>query len=398
MFKPISLLFFALLPLALFAQKSSDTIPLKDMIVPTSPGFNLLDIAPTTVERPATVKQLALNVANTLQQSSGLPQNFAMEFAPFWLFKHPNMSIFKYNGLQINKKAGGEQEAKSSQNILYGARNFSISVATAEKDSGQGVGVKTNFLAYSIKANIITVRKQRVLDSLNKSILGLNKQLVDDTKKAANKCGIYARTDHKKYMDCIEQETFISDSTVLDSLTAYYDTLLTIRPIFTADVALASSTAFGNNSITESHVYRSGGWVTICYSQPLSLKKNKTLSDLYKQTNYINLYGIGRVLSEDSTTDFKTFTRYTYLDFGGRVELEFDRMAISFESVHRKVTENTALNSSRNVGILQYKVNGNFYLTGTFGKNFGGQSNLIAFLGLNFGFGNTALYNKLQSQ
>lgn len=397
MFKPVFFLAFALVPFALIAQTSSDTIPLKDMIVPTSPGFNLLDISPTTVERPATVKQLALNVANTLQQSSGLPQNFAMEFAPFWLFKHPNMSIFKYNGLLVNKKADGGREAKSQQNILYGARNFSVSLATAEKDSGQGVGVKTNFLAYSIKANIITVRKQRTLDSLKKSILDLNAQLVDDTKKAAKKCAIYLRgDDHTKYLDCVEQETFISDSTVLDSLTSYYDTLLTIRPAFTADIALASSTAFGNNSITESHGYRSGGWLTVCYSQPLSFKKNKTLSDLYKQTNYINIYGIGRVLMEDSTTDFKTFTRYTYWDFGGRVELEFDRLAISFESVHRSVMENSALNSSRNVGILQYKVNDNFYLTGTFGKNFGGQSNLLAFLGLNFGFGKTALYNKLE--
>jgi hypothetical protein len=398
MFKPVFFLVFALLPFALFAQSNSDTIPLKDMIVPTSPGFNLLDIAPTTVERPATVKQLALNVANTLQQSSGLPQNFAMEFAPFWLFKHPNMNIFKYNGLLIKKRADSISQAKSSQNILYGARNFSISIATAEKDSGQGVGVKTNFLAYSIKANIITVRKHRVLDSLKNSILDLNAQLVDsNAKKAAHKCAIYTRdADPNKYLDCIHQEKIVNDSTTLNAKTTYYDTLLTIRPVFTADIALASSTAFGNNSISESHGYRSGGWLTICYSQPLSFKQNKTLSDLYKQTNYINLYGIGRVLMEDSTTDFKTFTRYTYWDFGGRVELEFDRMAVSFESVHRRVTENSALNSSRNVGILQYKVNDNFYLTGTFGKNFGGQSNLIAFLGLNFGFGKTTLYNKLE--
>ena len=78
-------------------------------------------------------------------------------------------------------------------------------------------------------------------------------------------------------------------------------------------------------------------------------------------------------------------------DFAGRVELEFDRLAVSFESVHRMVTENKLLNSFRNVGILQYKVNDNFYLTGTFGKNFGGQPNLIAFLGLNFRFGKTVL-------
>ena len=88
-------------------------------------------------------------------------------------------------------------------------------------------------------------------------------------------------------------------------------------------------------------------------------------------------------------------TERTNFDFGGRLEFEFGAIAVSFESVYRRVSSHPELNTSRNVGIVQYKLSGNLFLTGTFGKNFGDTDNLVSFLGLNWGFGKTALYNKL---
>ena len=92
-------IFLATLSIHSFCQTNNDTVALKDLIVPSSPAFSLLDITPKVIERPATVKAFAISIVNAANQTNGIPKNLAIEFAPFWSFKHPQMSIFKYNGL-----------------------------------------------------------------------------------------------------------------------------------------------------------------------------------------------------------------------------------------------------------------------------------------------------------
>lgn len=382
------------------AQNNTDTTSLLDLTPPASPAFTLLDVAPVTIDRPGTVRAFAVSIANAIGNSSnGFPKNFALQTAPYWLFSHPNMDIYKYNGLVMKKGLeGANSQLQFKQNIFYGLRNFSLSVATANTDSSQSSPYTRNYISYSVKANVINIRRRRVVEAMQQSITDVNAllktTLTNATPYCANLFDPSVDSLQLAYNNCI-QNAYFRDSITINTQRRRYDSILAVRPLLSVDVALASSVAFANNNFDDHHLYRTGGWVTACLSEPLDKNSASNLSALYNAKNYVNIYGMFRVISEDNTTDFQTFTTQTNFDFGGRLEFEFGDIAVSFESVYRRVSNHSELNTSRNVGIVQYKLSSNLFLTGTFGKNFGDTGNLVSFLGLNWGFGKTALYNKL---
>ena len=53
-------------------------------------------VAPASVERPDNPKSFALNLLNHLAGSSGLPKDYAMEVAPYWLTSHPSLTFRQY--------------------------------------------------------------------------------------------------------------------------------------------------------------------------------------------------------------------------------------------------------------------------------------------------------------
>jgi hypothetical protein len=384
--------------IAAHGQNNTDTIPFLDLTPPASPAFNLLDVSPVTVDRPATVRALAVNIANAIGNgSNGFPKNFALQVAPYWLFSHPNMNIYKYNGMVMDKNADTSKRLQFKQNIFYGLRNLSFSAASVNKDSAESnTTASLNFIAFSVKANVINVRRRRVLEAMNTSIQDINRTFSSAVNTANQIClsQFDPITQAQQARDCVSDAVF-RDSVVINSKRGRYDSLLSIRPLFTVDVALATSMAFANNNFSDNHFYRTGGWITACFSKPLDKNSENSLSALYNAKNYLNVYGLFRVLSEDNTADFRTFKTQTNIDFGGRLEFELNQVAISFETVYRAVVNDKSRSTARNVAIVQYKLSDNLFVTGTFGKNFGDDHNLVSFLGLNWGFGRTSLYNKI---
>lgn len=378
-------------------SQDTDSIPFLDLTPPVSPAFNLLDVSPVTVERPATVRAFAVGIANAIGNgSNGFPKNFAVQVAPYWLFSHPNMNIYKYNGLVMDKNAGSANRLQFRQNIFYGLRNLSFSAASVNKDSAQSnTTASLNFMAFSVKANVINVRRRRVLEAMSTAISDINSSLTSNLASVVPGCLGQFDPASQEYRDCLANAVLGVDSVTINDRRARYDSLLSVRPLFSVDVAFATSIAFANNNFNDNHLYRTGGWITACFSKPLDKNSETSLSELYQAKNYLNLYGLFRVLSEDNTTDFKTFTTQTNIDFGGRLEFEFSNVSISFESVYRAVVNDKSTSTARNVGIIQYKLSDNLFLTGTFGKNFGDQNNLVSFLGLSWGFGKTALNKQL---
>lgn len=386
-----------LLPVTCVYGQDTDTIPFLDLTPPQSPAFNLLDVSPVTVERPASVRALALSIANAIGNgANGFPKNFALQVAPYWLFSHPDMSIYKYNGLVMDKNRSSSDRLQFKQNIFYGLRNLSLSVASVNKDSSlSNTTAPLNFIAFSIKGNIINIRRRRVLEAMSTSIKQINNSLTSNLNVAVQGCEERFDPETQAYRDCIADTVLLIDSTTINKSRGSYDTLLAIRPLFSVDIAFATSMAFANNNFNDNHLYRTGGWITACFSKPLDKNSETSLAVLSRTKNYLNLYGLLRVLSEDNTTDFKTFTTQTNIDFGGRLEFEFNSISLSFESVYRAVVNNKSRSTARNVAIVQYRLSDNLFVTGTFGKNFGDLNNLVSFLGLNWGFGKTALNKQL---
>lgn len=389
----MQLIFFLLaISATSYCQNREDTVDLKDISIPSSPAFNLLDLTPKTIEKPGTVKSFTTSVVNQINKSgAGIPENFAMEFAPYWMVKHPSMTVFKYYGLTLHNKL------EYKPNIFYGLRSTSISIGSVFKDSTKDSPLNVNYVGYSIKTNIINIRKRIVTDSLKKSIEETNKELTAILSQP-NDCDPLNPNDsgyEEKKQKCIAQLLKGSLNSPLNNQRNYFSRLLTIRPVFTADIALASSTAFYNNKFDNRHSYRSGAWLTLAYSQPLlSRKAKKSISNLIDAKNYFNIYGFLRGIQQDSTVDFKNFIKRNFLDIGGRIEFELDRFSISLETVFREVSKHKNENSYRTVAILQYKVSNDLFLLGTFGKNFDSEKNLISLFGINWGFGNNSLYKK----
>lgn len=375
-------------------DKDEDSaISLKELYIPTSPAFSLLDISTSTIERPATAKAFALSIANAVGQSQGIPKSYAVEIAPFWFFKNPKMNVFKHYGINAGKAP--------KQNIFHGLKNTSISLGTTSKDSSANNPLNVTYIGYSIKSNIINVRNKMVLKTLYEQNIAINENINIETDEVDSICtealGIDP-TNEAEYSKCLDSithtlspEARIAAFNKADSL---IEVALNIRPVFSLDAAIASSTAFYDNTFSNNHGYRTGGWLTFSLSHALDKGSRHDIEKLAKAKNYFNAYALVRTLSEDSISDMKTFKRYNYFDYGIRAEFEFNRFAVSFEHVQRKVSHDNSLNSARNVGIVQYKIDDNLYFTGTFGKNFGEQNNLIAFFGISWGLGKTAVYDR----
>ncbi|MBL7739083.1 MAG: hypothetical protein JNK14_07680 [Chitinophagaceae bacterium] len=370
----------------LYGQKDAE-LELKDLNLPNTPAFTLLDYSPTVIDRPGTAKTFATNIVSLLGQSQSLPKNFAMEVSPFWLFKS-KLTVYKYHGINESKS--------KQQNIFANVRNASISIGSVYKDSSKTHAFDANYIAIGGRVNLIKVIRKPTIAATISTIKGIAARQVTLVAPVTGKCiGVHSNTSSPEYKECVKkglEDAFSKDEQGMVVLEKRMQQILEINPLFQMDVAFATSRVFKDNTLDSDRRYRTGVWTTMELSLPLT--KSADVEKLIENKNYINIYGTLRYMNEDSTTDFKTFHEQKLLDFGGRFELEFDKLSISFETIHRVNRSNEDLNTSRNVGILQYKINDRLYLSGTFGKNFGTVRNVIALFGLNWGFGKQSLTEK----
>lgn len=69
-----------------------------DFALPDAPAFQLINVNPSQILRPSSVREFAVSMSNALDPMSGLsiPKAFALEFAPMLLFGGPSLSLSKY--------------------------------------------------------------------------------------------------------------------------------------------------------------------------------------------------------------------------------------------------------------------------------------------------------------
>src|SRR5262249_16095090 len=64
---------------------------------PDSPAFVVLGVSPTTIQRPTPPRALMAALGGAMSDSNlGVPKNFALEVAPYWLFGHPDVPVLDY--------------------------------------------------------------------------------------------------------------------------------------------------------------------------------------------------------------------------------------------------------------------------------------------------------------
>lgn len=118
-----------------------------DLAVPDAPAFKILDVEPSEVMRPGTLREVAVTIGNVLANAPALPRSFALELAPRLLFS--NVSLQDYRGGALDR-------------FLYRLR---LSAASSENQHGGrsvGLGVRMTFLDESDLRNDRTFEQQLI--------------------------------------------------------------------------------------------------------------------------------------------------------------------------------------------------------------------------------------------
>jgi hypothetical protein len=351
-----------------FAQ--DDNLSLKDMEIPTSPAFILMDQAPTIINRPANPKAFAVSILNSVEEANGIPQNYALEFTPFWFIKSKNMTALKYMGY----------DAEKNRQLPFSAlRMVSISGAFVNTNGDSATKSISN-IAIGAKTTLFRLRTAEDQDSILKAYQDIKEELKRVTTKLALDPNFATASQSEK-------------DSIINSLIKDYKKdrrldifeILNRRPLLTVDAAIGCSRFFTDQQYSSGTTGRFGQWLVVGFT-PRFKKGSKQVDN-----RYLNLYGFLRHLSDGAIAIDNSHKNVRYLDLGGKIELEFDKLTLSFEVIARnkqnddRNTLTQTSKTSRSTGLIKYKITNNFYVTGSFGKNFDSKNNLISLFGVNWG-------------
>lgn len=364
---------------AAFGQKS-DSLTLKDLEIPNSPGFILLDKTPTTIERPNSTKAFMLSALNSFTDNNGIPKNYAVDFTPFWFFKHPKMTSYKYMG--YNK-------VKDRQNIFKDFKKVSISFAFLTT-TDSATKNQINNLSLGLRTNLLSVRSKKDIEDYKEA----NTKLIGELKKIDSVIKLIPFPNPSDPINKYLEEKKAYDEKLTNYLTQKeleekdinndLSDILKRRAVFAIDGAIGYNNFFLDNNYSSSHFGRFGAWLTVNYSQILETNGN--------DKNYLNIYALGRYLSDGTKMENNKYVLQNFYDFGGKLELEFKNISIAYEYIYRI---NDKKSTFRSNGILKYKISDQVFLNGAFGKNFGYNNNLISLLGLNWGISSGTEQSKI---
>jgi hypothetical protein len=418
-----------LVVISTFAQE----VDLKDLKTPNSPGFQLLDIAPSNIERPTNPKALAVNIFSLTNSGTAIPKNFSFEMSPYWYLKNPNASIYKYLNIAPDGQAG-------KQNYFSGILNkLSVSAISSFSDSTRGSMLKnTNYISVGARTNLFTFRTtaqsqkmkltiaaigkkfRELTPELNKSKLDLliaTQKAKRDTQRLglqidqAEKSLTEARQNHTdtlvwlekiaKYQDELDQTIAkvakgLIDRDQLDSnknvrlekaikedkKTQELLTDLNEPPLIQIDAAWARSWAFPGNAFEGKRFNREAVWLNGTFAFSTN-----------KPTNVVSLTVSSRWMNDNLLADTtkNIFVNKSCFDWGGKFEYATGSFSFSFEYINRTYGNIKLAGNERSIGMIQYKLSDGVYMVGSFGKNFGTGGNLFTLFGINWNFGKTAM-------
>ncbi len=342
----------------IYTQKEG-SLTIENIETPNSPAFMLLDKAPSSIERPNSTKAFALSLINSLENNTELPKNYAVEFTPFWFFKNKEMTALKYLGYDKNY----------NQNYFNGLKMFSISMAfintpdsiTNQEISNISIGIRANIISIRHKEDSKFVKKE--YDKAVKNLKAINEGMPILDLEAEDQQKAKKEYDQKlqEYLNALDNIDSISKLSEIQNK----------RLLFALDGAIAYNSFFTENDFSSNRFGRFGAWLTANYSY-----KNN-------ENTYLNIYATGRYLRDGTAIVNDEYIRQDFYDVGGKLEFEYKKLSLSYEYLYRIADSEDTYRSN---GVLKYKINDKISLTGSFGKNFGDNDNLISLLGINWGF------------
>ena len=340
----------------IFSQNTPKAVDLKELQIANSPALSLLDNTAAVITSNSDVKDFNVNTENL--------SKITFEYTLF-LKKKKSLTGLEYYGLGKTKDDINSFTTHYFRPTLSGALNQTDSITSVS------LGFSINLLTVYSKSSS---KMQGFYDGMKKdaedfSELADAELLVEDPKISRADLN-YASKKAKKM-----EEIKLKNTT--ESAADF--SMVLKKPLFLWDLASAYSVLFPSNQYKTTQPDRIGLWSTITISKNLS--KNE------KKNNFINAYLFSRYLEDKSVynkTNLNYNDKFKYLDFGVKLQLDFNKFSFGYEYIKR----NGDGNDFRSVGIIQFQLRKEVYLTGGFGKNFesDNQKNLVTLFGIRFGF------------
>lgn len=387
----------------LFSQNKEISAELNKLELSNAPSIMLLGLASSDLETPKSKKAFMTSIVNSFSENEGLPNAYAVELTPTHLFPLTEMDALKYAGIKSIKKSDNTYEYKN--NIFSEAKNVSVSFAFLRNYKIEDLDTENPSVSFSLRTTVFKVRNKKNIEAITASNTNISKELTDiqrefeKSEKYNSIIASNAKPDEIQEKLAKALEEFATD--YYKTETEKYKKYLDERPAFQLDVASAYSTFFLDNQFKNNQFGKLGFWMTM--SSGINLERTRdpkkdeaqnndqskvtiketSATDASKIEKRLNFYAVARYMQDKTVYDIANgFSQTNNYDFGGKIELVYNKFSIGYEFIYRSSDLD---NTYRSNGIINYKVSDSVYINAAFGKNYGDKNNLISFLGLNWG-------------
>lgn len=374
------------------SARAQAPVEIDDLQAPTSPAFALLDVAPASIERPENPKAFTMNLINSFSGDSGLPQNYALEVAPYWLTYHPSLTFSKY-------------QSPGFRSALY---TLALSVATSPLEDPTnssaeaigtrlGIGVRTNLVngRFSPRLNTLVAElatiQERYLDAASAVAKGENSLAEAEKALAAVKAKGQPTREAEQALKSAQDEVVTLRDELRTQETAL-DTEGTMKALeiqgmdaqrlgLIVTLAAGKTWDFPSDDFSQRQSGRWGLWVTPAYRFRACATDSETCAAV------IDAMAVVRVMREPGDS--------TSWDLGARLLWQPTReFRLSGEFLRRNPDEDASgvSASTRAAGMIEYKIRDGLSVYGSFGRDFeqlAGEQPLVSIMGLNIGLGRT---------
>lgn len=387
----------------LFAQSKEISAELNKLELSNAPSVMLLGLASSDLETPKSKKAFMTSIVNSFSENDGLPNAYAVELTPTHLFPLTEMDALKYAGIKSIKKTDNSYEYKN--NIFSEAKNVSVSFAFLRNYKIEDLETENPSVSFSLRTTVFKIRNKKNIEAITTSNNNISRELTDiqsefyQSQKYKDIVASNISNSEKEKKLAQALEGFVTD--YYKTETENYKKYLDEKPAFQLDIASAYSTFFLDNQFKNNQFGKLGFWMTMSSGINLERKKSPKkkedqndekskviikeafTTDASKIEKRLNFYAVARYLQDRTIYDAASgFSRSNNYDFGGKIELVYNRFSIGYEFIYRSSDLDDTYRSN---GIINYKVSDSVYINAAFGKNYGDKNNLITFLGLNWG-------------
>ena len=350
------------------AQETKDLPSLNSIRTPNSPAFSILGVQPTSVERPNTPADIAVALDNATEGFKKFPQNFSLEFAPYWMTKKPKsvtwqadtmrtvgqslFSTFSVSAATITK----EFEDKELRGLSYGFRTLLFSGKTSKKSIQRIREIEKELDTLARHYSDMALAEEAALRN------ELRKRLKEDsTQEAKNNTLKWFNAERTRINN--EKTKRINEEAA--NAEGEQEEFAPQREGFIVELAYAG--AYRNDTINTSSL-RKGGYAF-------------WLTPSYVKDDY-SLVGVFRHL-KDSLSNKST-------EFGFRFIYTQSRYALSVEYLKGHYQSETALPDRERFSVLfEYLLDKNLWLNISLGddnKNIQSNNSIFSSIGLKYNF------------